>query len=142
MNENTIDQTVWTKSMLTSRRIDGDIMDLLTPEQYDQLVANGKRQAAVMGTNQEIDFNPVVKLFNPALGHYWLLTEIQAEPDIAFGIADLDQGCVEYGQVSLSELASTRAVCWIERDKYWKATKSLSQYLQEAKRHDPPRLQV
>ena len=54
-------------------------MDLLTPELRERLLANGRAQAAVRGTDREIDFAPVVKLFTPDAGATWLLTEI--EPD-------------------------------------------------------------
>ena len=38
---------------------------LLTKAQREQLLDNGRRQAAVKGTPAEIDFFPVVKLFDP-----------------------------------------------------------------------------
>jgi putative DNA-invertase from lambdoid prophage Rac len=40
-------------------------MKLLTVAQRAQLIDNGRRQAAVKGTPNELDFKPVVKLFNP-----------------------------------------------------------------------------
>ncbi len=40
-------------------------MILLTPSQREQLLDNGRRQAAVKGTPDELDFAPVVKLFKP-----------------------------------------------------------------------------
>ena len=40
-------------------------MKLLTKAQREQLLDNGRRQAAVKGTPAEIDFFPVVKLFDP-----------------------------------------------------------------------------
>ncbi len=54
-------------------------MKLLTQKQFDTLLDNGRRQAAVKGTPDELDFHPVVKLFNPCGAATWLLTEI--EPD-------------------------------------------------------------
>ncbi len=50
-------------------------MKLLTAAQFAQLVRNGRQQAAVKGTKDEIDFKPVVKLFNPCGAATWLLTE-------------------------------------------------------------------
>ncbi len=38
-----------------------------------QLIENGIRQEAVRGTEDEIDFIPVVKLFTPDAGATWLL---------------------------------------------------------------------
>jgi len=59
-------------------------MKLLTQAQFAQLLDNGRRQAAVKGTPDEIDFHPVVKLFDPCGAGTWLLTEIEPEdPDIA-----------------------------------------------------------
>ena len=54
-------------------------MKLLTSAQRAKLLDNGRRQAAVKGTPDEIDFHPVVKLFNPCGAATWLLTEI--DPD-------------------------------------------------------------
>lgn len=51
-------------------------MKLLLASQRAKLLDNGRRQAAVKGTSIELDFPPVVKLFDPCT---WLLTEI--EPD-------------------------------------------------------------
>ena len=41
-------------------------MKLLTKEIRDKLIANGREQAPVKGTDAEKDFWPVVKLFYPA----------------------------------------------------------------------------
>jgi hypothetical protein len=108
-------------------------MKLLTKAQYDQLIENGRKQDPVRGTDDEIDFMPVVKLFNPAGIGTWLLTEIDPEcPDIAFGLCDL--GYPELGSVSLSELASIRVLgcLGIERDRHWTPKKTLNAYADEA----------
>ncbi|OYW55476.1 MAG: hypothetical protein B7Y80_16860 [Hyphomicrobium sp. 32-62-53] len=79
-------------------------MKLLTKAQHQTLLANSQRQEAVRGTEAEIDFSPVVKLFYPAGVATWLLTELEPEdPDIARGLADLGMGCAEFGTVRLSE---------------------------------------
>lgn len=107
-------------------------MKLLTKAQYDTLLANGQRQAAVKGTDAECDFTPVVKLFYPAGAATWLLTELDPEdPDIAWGLCDLGLGCAEYGTVRLSELASFRGAfgLGIERDRHWKARAPISTYI-------------
>ena len=49
-------------------------MKLLTKAQREQLLENGRRQAVVKGTPAEIDFFPVVKLFDPCGAGTWLLT--------------------------------------------------------------------
>lgn len=106
-------------------------MDLLTPELRERLLANGRAQAAVRGTEREIDFRPVVKLFTPDAGATWLLTEIEPDdPDIAFGLCDLGVGCPELGSVSLGELAELRGALGlpVERDLWFAPTRTLGGY--------------
>ena len=110
-------------------------MELLTDELKEQLLANGRQQAAVRGTDAEIDFFPVVKLFTPDAGATWLLTEIDPdEPDLPFGLCDLGLGFPELGSVSLSELAALRGRLGlpVERDLHFVAKKPLSAYAEEA----------
>lgn len=109
-------------------------MKLFTKQQFDQLIANGRKQDPVRGTDDEIDFKPVVKLFNPCGAGTWLLTEIDPDnPDIAFGLCDL--GFPELGSVSISELESVRLPLGlrIERDRHWTAKKTLSAYADDAR---------
>ena len=79
---------------------------------------------------------PVVKLFTPDAGCTWLLSELEADGDTLFGLCDLGFGFAEIGYVSLSELLSVRGNIGlpVERDRNWKATKSLSDYAEEANR--------
>jgi hypothetical protein len=112
-------------------------MELLTKTQRATLLANGRRQHPLRGTSDEIDFVPVVKLFNPCGAATWLLTELDPDdPDIAFGLCDLGMGYPELGSVSLSELESVRGPLGlgIERDRHFTATKTLSAYACEAHR--------
>ena len=68
-------------------------MKLLTQAHYAQLLDNGRRQAAVKGTPDELDFYSVVKLFDPCGAGTWLLTEVEPDdPDIAWGLCDLGMG--------------------------------------------------
>lgn len=109
-------------------------MKLLTKDITAKLLANGQRQAQVRGTEHEIDFEPVVKLFNPCGSGTWLLTEVDPEnPSIAFGLCDL--GYPELGSVCLDELAAIRLPfgLTIERDLFFKATKTISEYAAEAR---------
>lgn len=113
-------------------------MKLLTQQQFDKLLDNGRRQAAVKGTPEEIDFRPVVKLFHPCGAATWLLTEIEPlEPTIAWGLCDLGMGCPEFGTVSLTELQAFRGRLGlgIERDLHFTADKPISAYIEEAHRH-------
>ena len=109
-------------------------MKLLTKPIYEKLIANGRAQEPVRGTPDEIDFEPVVKLFNPIGTGTWLLTELDPEnPDIAFGLCDL--GYPELGSVSISELEAIRLPLGlgIERDRHWTAKKTLNAYADEAR---------
>lgn len=111
-------------------------MKLLTQEIQTKLIENGKKQEAVRGTEDEIDFKPVVKLFTPDANCTWLLTEIDPdEPDIAFGLCNLGMGFPELGNVSISELLQLRGQLGlpVERDLGFKADKTLNQYASEAR---------
>jgi Protein of unknown function (DUF2958) len=114
-------------------------MKLLTAAQRAKLIDNGRRQAAVKGTPNELDFEPVVKLFNPCGAATWLLTEI--DPDdhtIAWGLCDLGMGYPEFGTVSLTQLASiqNRLGLGIERDLYFKSRAPISVYIKAAVKAD------
>jgi Protein of unknown function (DUF2958) len=108
---------------------------LFTKAQREQLLDNGRRQAAVKGTSDEIDFHPVVKLFNPVGAATWLLTEIDPDDEtVAWGLCDLGMGFPEFGTVSLIELADYRGRLGlgIERDRYFEARGPISAYIAAA----------
>ncbi|WP_143748919.1 DUF2958 domain-containing protein [Mesorhizobium sophorae] len=110
-------------------------MQILTQDLRNKLLANGRQQLPLHGTDGEIDFVPVVKLFTPDAGATWLLTEIDPdEPDIAFGLCDLGLGCPEIGSVSLSEPSSLRGPLGlpVERDLYFVADQTPSAYANRA----------
>ncbi len=112
-------------------------MKLLTQEIRTKLIENGKKQEAVRGTEDEIDFKPVVKLFTPDANCTWLLTELDPdESDIAFGLCDLGLGFPELGSVSITELSQVRGRLGlpVERDLGFTADKTLRQYASEALR--------
>jgi hypothetical protein len=114
-------------------------MELLTHAQREQLLANGRAQRAAQDAgNDELGFKPVVELFTPVTNAIWLLTELDADNDTAFGLCDLGLGCPELGYVSLSELASIRGRLGplVERDLHFTADKTLSEYTQEARELD------
>jgi len=56
-----------------------------------------------------LDFEPVVKLFTADGNATWLLTELNPDRDLAFGLCDLGLGEPELGYVSLHELAAARS---------------------------------
>ena len=104
-------------------------MKLLTKQIRTKLEANA-RKTEIEG---EDDHRPVVKLFNPAGAATWLLTEI--EGDIAFGLCDLGMGSPELGSVSITELEAITGPLGIgiERDMYFEADKTISQYAAAAR---------
>lgn len=102
-----------------------------------KLTANHFSQEPVRGTPREIDFTPVVKIFNPFGAATWLLTELDPETRIAFGLADLGMGCPELGSVWIDELINYRGRFRmpLERDLFFNpGSKSLGQYASEASR--------
>lgn len=113
-------------------------MTLILESQKAELLANWDRGFSDPGH----DPRPVVKLFNPVGAATWLLTELKpdpdgGEPDIAFGLCDLGEGFPEIGYVSLAELRAVRVfggALGIERDIHFNATKTLSEYADEARR--------
>lgn len=111
-------------------------MKLLLDAQRDAMLANGRWNAA--RKPDTTDFRPVVKLFCPWGGATWLLSELDPDnPDIAFGLCDLGMGFPELGDVSLAEIESVRHASGlrIERDRYFEATKTLTEYADEARGH-------
>ncbi|BCH27830.1 DUF2958 domain-containing protein [Mesorhizobium sp. L-8-3] len=93
-------------------------MILLTDDLRERLLANGRDRGA--------DHVPVVKFFNPIGEGVWLATELDAQGDVLFGLADL--GCPELGSFSLEELASVRLPfgMGIERDILFSTERTLS----------------
>ena len=112
-------------------------MTLLTPEIQARLLENGRKQASLRGTQDEIDFHPVVKLFAPNAGWTWLLTELDSDDaDVAYGLYYLGRGHPKLGSVRLSEIATMHDKLGrpVERDLWFEADKPLSAYAKEAAR--------
>src|SRR3546814_19020973 len=80
-------------------------MILITPEQRAALRANA--DAAAQGAPGR-DPAPVVKLFSPIGAATWLATELAADGDTLFGLADLGVGCPALGSFSLPEIPALR----------------------------------
>ncbi|MBX9841309.1 MAG: DUF2958 domain-containing protein [Xanthobacteraceae bacterium] len=83
-------------------------MILLTDDLRERLLANGRDRGA--------DHVPVIEFFNPLGEGVWLATELDADGDTLFGLADL--GYPEFGTFSLEEMATIRLPfgMGIERD--------------------------
>lgn len=103
-------------------------MIFLPSELFERLLSNGRLQ--------DVDHVPVVKFFNPLGAATWLATELDADGDTLFGLADLGFGCPELGAFSLSEIASVRLPFGlaIERDLFFHGTLPLSVYAAAARR--------
>jgi Protein of unknown function (DUF2958) len=89
------------------------------------------------GTPNELDLQPVVKLFHPCGAATWLLTEIDpGDHSVAWGLCDLGMGFPEFGTVSLEEFAAFRG--WmglgIERDLHFEARAPISVYIEAARK--------
>lgn len=106
---------------------------LVTAEQRMQLLAVGGARAA----GQDIDPLPIVRLFTPDAHATWLLAALDPiDGDTAWGLIDLGIGMPALGTVKLSDLAGIvgpqqRPVL---RDLYFRAARSLSQYVSLAQR--------
>ena len=111
-------------------------MTLISKALTKQLLANGRAQRAAMDKGDDaIDFKPVVKLFTPDAQCTWLLTELDPDDGLAFGLCDLGMGEPELGYVSMLELAAVRGELGlpVERDLHFEADKSISAYAEEAR---------
>ena len=106
-------------------------MKLLTKDIERKLIAN---HVANSNGEDTADLKPVVKFFGGG-ACTWLITELDPETNLMFGLCDLGMGFPELGYVSLDELKSARFPPFglgIERDMYWTANKTLSEYATEA----------
>lgn len=109
-------------------------MELLTQEQREQMLANGR---ANVNREETEDFAPVVRLYCPWSEAIWLLTELDPDdPDLAFGLCDLGMGFPELGRVRLSELAAIEGPqsLRIRRDESFTPSRRLSTYAYFARR--------
>ncbi|MCP3055764.1 DUF2958 domain-containing protein [Aurantimonas marianensis] len=101
-------------------------MILLTDDLRDRLLANGRQR--------DVDHVPVVKFSNPVGAGTWLISEMEPDGDMLFGLADLGFGCPELGSCSLAELSLVRLPfgLGIERDVLFEGSYPLSVYTEAA----------
>ncbi|RYG05419.1 MAG: DUF2958 domain-containing protein [Caulobacteraceae bacterium] len=112
-------------------------MILLTPELRIALRTHkAAHRSAQRREEAEPDPVPVLKLFNPLGAGTWLATELDADGDTLFGLADLGFGCPELGSFSLAEIADVRLPFGlrIERDEHFASTHALSVWAKAARR--------
>ena len=101
-------------------------MLLLTQDLRARLIANGKARG---------DHVPVVKFFNPTGAATWLLSELDEDGDILFGLCDLGFGCPEMGSASLAEITAVTLPfgLTIERDLHFEGRFPLTIYTDAAR---------
>jgi hypothetical protein len=112
-------------------------MMLLTPDLAARLRANADAAANDLGHDARgHDPGPVVKFFSPVGSATWLATELDANGDTLFGLADLGFGCPELGSFSLSEIEGVRLPfgLTIERDLCFESAVPLSVWAATARR--------
>lgn len=107
-------------------------MALITEAQRQQLLANGAARAR----GEAIDPHPVVKLHTLDAGAVWLLTELAADGDEAYGLIDAGLGTPEPGAVRLSALQQMRGPrgLAVAADPHFVARQPLSAYYRQALR--------
>lgn len=112
-------------------------MTLIPPELVEALRANDiARHAASAAGAPTPDPAPVIKLFNPCGAATWLATELDADGDTLFGLADLGFGYPELGCFSLREIGEVRLPFGlrIERDTDFRTRFPLSVWTEAARR--------
>lgn len=109
-------------------------MDLLDPNLRAALRANADA-ARNASAARDYDPTPVVKYFSPVGAATWLATELDADGDTLFGLADLGFGCPELGYFSLSEIESLRLPfgLTVERDLFFASRHPLSVWADAAR---------
>ena len=109
-------------------------LPLVTADERARLLAHG----AALAAGQRLDPLPVVRLFTPDAHVTWLLVSLDpADGDTAYGLIDLGIGMPDLGTVKLSELTAIVGPRKqpIERDLYFVATRTLSEYTRLAQRN-------
>ena len=101
-------------------------MLLLTQDQRARLIVNGKTPG---------DHVPVVKFFSPVGSATWLISELDEDGDILFGLCDLGFGCPEMGSASLAEISAVTLPfgLTIERDLCFEGRFPLTIYADAAR---------
>jgi len=111
-------------------------MKLFTQSQLLKLQKNFSKNNEIIQTSPKtIDFKPVAKLFTPGGPCTWLLTELSPEL-VAFGLCDLGFCVPEIRYVKLKDIYPIRGRYGlpVERDRWFKADKTLAEYARLARR--------
>lgn len=111
-------------------------MILLAPDIAAALRANHDAHRLAQDEDRaEPDPVPLLKLFNPIGAATWLATELAADGDTLFGLADLGFGCPELGYFSLREIAEVRLPFGLSigRDLHFASDQPLSAWAEMAR---------
>lgn len=105
---------------------------LLTSDQLRQMLAAGVARAQGL----PVDLPPLVKIYTPDANAVWLLAELDADGDLAYGLCDVGVGCPELGYVRLSHLSTMRGPqgLAVAVDKDFEPRQLLSAYTERALR--------
>jgi len=110
-------------------------MKIITNEQHEQLLANGRAVLDAIRAGIAVDPTPLVKLHTPDGFAVWLLTELNPHGgDCAYGLCDAGHGRPALGYVLLHNLEKPQGPynCRVVCDVHFVATKPLSAYAHDA----------
>ena len=134
-SEDEIETTIQKNAEETTRKED-NVMELITATMRKKLLHNGTLQRKRFYAGKpDLDFRPIVKLFRGDGACRWLISELNPiYPDMAWGLCDLGLGSVELGMFRISEIQAHALPPSfpIERDKFFKAEKTIGEYTEEA----------
>lgn len=113
-----------------------DYTKFIRAEDVKQLETNWTEQLPRKGTSKEIDYKPVVKVFNPLGSATILVTEKEPGSGLSFGLVDLGFGTPELGYLDLEEILSVELPGGfrMEQDTLFTATQTIGQYASEARK--------
>tara|TARA_R110002012_G_scaffold196035_1_gene364314 strand:- start:2733 stop:3065 length:333 start_codon:yes stop_codon:yes gene_type:complete len=99
----------------------------LTKAETQKLLLNSKESLAHEGG---LDHKPVVKYFY--MQATWLISEMD-DDGTCFGLCDLGHGFPELGYVLAQELNGLKQWGGVQKDRYFKADKMISEYAADAR---------
>ena len=111
-------------------------MKLLTKAIEAKLIKNyAENELRHRHDHEGTDFKPVLKLFGGG-ACTWLITEYNPDTGLFFGLCDLGAGYPELGYIDREEIEGLRFPPYglpVERDRFFKADKTLSAYTKDAR---------
>ena len=100
----------------------------------DRLIRQHREsEAAARAGRDSPDHRPAARLFTPDARAVWLLSELDPDTGIAYGLCDPGLGYPELGYVSLGELEALAGPTGLETDLHFEAEHTLSGYAERAR---------